>query len=553
MRSKELYSGLERSAHRALLHAVGFTKEDFGKPIIAVVNSWNEIVPGHYHLRELAKVVKSGIRESGGIPVEFNTIAICDGLCQGHIGMRYPLPSREIIADSIELMVESHRFDAMVMLCSCDKIVPAHIMASLRIDIPTIIVTGGPMYPGKYRENEEITLTSMREFIGQTKRGDISQDELAEIEQCALPGPGSCAMMGTANTMSCIAEVLGMTLPGCGTAHAQGTKKIRMARQSGSRIVEMVNENLIPSNIISEAAIDNATTVAMAIGGSTNIALHIPAIAYEAGFNFPFKKLDRISKSTPHICNIVPSGKYSLLRLEEAGGIPAVIKELGGRIDTNVATVTGRTMGENIELAQVLDKDVITPINSPLHHEGSLAILYGNLAPDGAVVKQSGVNEKMMIHKGPARIFISMEDAVDALMMDKIKSGDVIVIRYEGPKGGPGMREMHMVTSILMGLGLGNSVALVTDGRFSGSTRGPCIGYVSPEAFVGGPIGLVEEGDIIEIDIPSRKLHLDVTDTELSARSNNFKPLKKECSKFLMRYSLLVKSADKGAVLANKI
>jgi dihydroxy-acid dehydratase len=553
MRSKELHFGLERSAHRALLHSVGFTKEDFGKPIIAVVNSWNEIVPGHFHLRELAKVVKSGIRESGGIPVEFNTIAICDGLCQGHIGMRYPLPSREIIADSIELMVESHRFDAMVMLCSCDKIVPAHIMASLRLDIPSIIVTGGPMYPGKFRENEDITLTSMREYIGQTKRGDISEDELSEIEQCALPGPGSCAMMGTANTMSCIAEALGMTLPGCGTAHAQGTKKIRIARQSGSRIVEMVNENLIPSNIISEAAIDNATKVAMAIGGSTNIALHIPAIALEAGFNFTFSKLDHISKSTPHICNIVPSGKYPMLRLEEAGGIPAVIKELGERIDTKAATVTGRTIGENTNAALVLDKDVIMPIDSPLHHEGSLAILYGNLAPDGSVVKQSGVSQKMMTHKGPARIFSSMEDAVNALMMDKIKSGDVIVIRYEGPKGGPGMREMHMVTSILMGLGLGNSVALVTDGRFSGSTRGPCIGYVSPEAFVGGPIGLVAEGDTIEIDIPSRKLHLDVTDTELSARMKKFKPLKKECSKFLKRYSLLVKSADKGAVLADEI
>lgn len=550
MRSKELYTGLERSAHRALLHAVGFSKEDFGKPIIAVVNSWNEIVPGHYHLRELAVSVKDGIREAGGIPIEFNTIAICDGLCQGHIGMRYPLPSREIIADSIELMVESHRFDAMVMMCSCDKIVPAHIMASLRLDIPTIIVTGGPMYPGKFRENENITLTSMREFIGQTKRGDISQDELAEIEQCALPGPGSCAMMATANTMSCIAEALGMTLPGCGTAHAQSTKKTRLARQSGFRIVQMVNENLIPSKIISEIAIKNATTVAMAIGGSTNLALHIPAIALEAGFNYTLEKLDFISKTTPHICDIIPSGKYPLLRLEEAGGIPAVIKELGGRIDTNVPTVTGRTMRKNIESVHVLDKDVIRPLNSPLHHEGSLAILYGNLAPDGSVVKQSGVHEKMMTHKGPARIFISMEDAVKALMGDQIMSGDVMVIRYEGPKGGPGMREMHMVTSILMGLGLGDCVALVTDGRFSGSTRGPCIGYVSPEAAVGGPIGLVEEEDIIEIDIPARKLHLDVTDTELAERMKKFKPIKKECSKFLKRYSLLVSSADKGAVLA---
>jgi len=552
LRSKELYSGLERSAHRALLHAVGFSREDFGKPIIAVVNSWNEIVPGHYHLRELAAAVKDGIRESGGIPVEFNTIAICDGLCQGHIGMRYPLPSREIIVDSIELMVESHRFDAMVMMCSCDKIVPAHIMASLRLDLPTIIVTGGPMYPGKYHEIDGITLTSMREFVGRAKRGDISRGELAEIEQCALPGPGSCAMMGTANTMSCIAEALGMTLPGCGTAHAQSARKTRLARQSGRRIVQMVGERLIPSKIITEAAITNATTVAMAIGGSTNLALHIPAIAHEAGTGFPLQKLDLISKQTPHICDIVPSGQYPLIRLEEAGGIPAVIHELGDRIDLNVLTITGQLMGINIESRHVLDRDVIRPVTSPLHQEGSLAILHGNLAPNGAVVKQSGVNEKMMTHSGPAQIFTSLEDAVDALMNDQIKEADVMVIRYEGPKGGPGMREMHMVTSILMGLGLGDTVALVTDGRFSGSTRGPCIGHISPEAAEGGPIGLTEEGDIIEIDIPNRRLHLDVSEEELARRKEQFIPLQKECSKFLKRYSLLTTSADKGAILTDK-
>ncbi|OGP62870.1 MAG: dihydroxy-acid dehydratase [Deltaproteobacteria bacterium RBG_13_53_10] len=553
LKSKELYTGLERAAHRALLHAVGFTREDFGKPIVAVVNSWNEIVPGHIHLRSLAEAVKGGIRESGGIPLEFDTIAICDGLCQGHIGMRYPLPSRELIADSIELMVESHRFDAMVMLCSCDKIVPAHIMAALRLDIPAIVVTGGPMSPGKYREIDGLTLTSMREFVGRAKKGEISIQTLTEIEQCALPGAGSCSMMGTANTMSCLAEALGMTLPGCATAHASSARKMRLARQSGLRILPMLKEELTPKKIITESAITNAITVGMAIGGSSNLALHVPAIARETGIHFSLKQLDYISKATPHICDIVPSGKYPLSRLEEAGGIPAVIKELGSRINLNVITVTGRRLGGNIESAQVLDRDVIRPLTDPVHPEGSLAVLWGNLAPDGAVVKQSGVHERMMAHRGPARTFASMENAVEALMNNGIRDGDVMVIRYEGPRGGPGMREMHMVTSLLMGLGLGDKVALVTDGRFSGSTRGPCIGHVSPEAAAGGPIGLVEEGDMIEIDIPDRRLRLSVAEDELARRKDRFTPLKKECSNFLKRYALLVSSADQGAVLADEL
>lgn len=553
LRSKELYDGLERAAHRALLYSVGFTEEDFGKPLVAVVNSWNEIVPGHIHLRSLAEAVKGGIREGGGIPMEFNTIAICDGLCQGHIGMSYPLPSREVIADSIELMVESHRFDAMVMICSCDKIVPAHIMAALRIDIPSIIVTGGPMYPGKYKEFEGITLSSMREFIGKVKVGEISYEELAEIERCALPGPGSCAMMGTANTMSCIAEAMGMTLTGCGTSHATSSEKLRIARKSGLRIIQMVEEGLTPDKIVTEEAITNATAVAMALGGSTNMALHIPAIAHERGIAFPLEMFDEISRNTPHLCDIRPSGKYPMSSLEDAGGIPAVMKELEGTLELNVLTVTGRTMAENIQKAQVLDRDVIRPISSPVHPEGSLAILKGNLAPNGAVVKQAGVHEKMMVHRGPARTFNSMEDAVDALMDDKVKGGEVMVIRYEGPKGGPGMREMHMVTSILMGMGLGDKVALVTDGRFSGSTRGPCIGHISPEAAEGGPIALVEEGDMIEIDIPKRTLRLLVSDEELSRRAEHFTPMKKEARGALRRYSLLAESADKGAVLSEEL
>lgn len=553
LRSKELYDGLERAAHRALLYSVGFTEEDFGKPLVAVVNSWNEIVPGHIHLRGLAEAVKGGIREGGGIPMEFNTIAICDGLCQGHIGMSYPLPSREVIADSIELMVESHRFDAMVMLCSCDKIVPAHIMAALRMNIPSIIVTGGPMYPGKYKEFEGITLSNMREYIGKAKVGEISYEELAEIERCALPGPGSCSMMGTANTMSCIAEAMGMTLTGCGTSHATSSEKLRIARKSGLRIIQMLEEGLTPDRIVTEEAITNATTVAMALGGSTNMALHIPAIAHERGIAFPLEMFDRISRNTPHLCDIRPSGKYPVSSLEDAGGIPAVMKELEAKLELNVLTVTGRTMGENIQKARVLDRDVIRPISDPVHPEGSLAILRGNLAPNGAVVKQTSVHEKMMVHRGPARTFNSMEDAVDALMDDGVKGGEVMVIRYEGPQGGPGMREMHMVTSILMGLGLGDKVALVTDGRFSGSTRGPCIGHISPEAAEGGPIALVEEGDMIEVDIPKRTLSLLVSDGELSRRAEHFTPVGKEARGALRRYSLLAKSADKGAILSEEL
>jgi dihydroxy-acid dehydratase len=403
----------------------------------------------------------------------------------------------------------------MVMLCSCDKIIPAHLMAAARLNIPAILVTGGPMYPGKYRNMEGLTITSIREFVGRTKKGEMTAEELAEIEQCALPGAGSCAMMGTANTMSCFAEAIGMTLPGCGTAHALSAKKLRIARQSGLRIVPMIKEKLTPQKIITETALTNATAAAMAIGGSTNMALHIPAIAHEAGLKFSLEKLNRISEETPHICNVVPSGKYPLLGLEEAGGMPAVLKELGGKIDLNVLTVTGRKMIAKVESAQIMDRDVIRPLTDPLNKQGSLAVLWGNLAPDGAVVKQTGVHEKMMTHRGPARPFATMELAVEALMDDQIRDGDVMVIRYEGPKGGPGMREMHMVTSILMGLGLGDKVALVTDGRFSGSTRGPCIGHVSPEAAQGGPIALVERGDIIEIDIPARRLHLDVSEEEL--------------------------------------
>ena len=553
LRSQELYGGLERAAHRALLYSVGFKKEDMGKPIIAVVNSWNEIVAGHIHLRELAEEVKKGVREQGGVPIEFNTIAICDGLCQGHIGMRYPLPSREIIADSIELMVESHRFDAMVMICSCDKIVPAHIMAAVRLDIPSIVVTGGPMAPGQWQEIDGITLSSMREFIGKTKRGEISPEELEKIEQAACPGPGSCSMMGTANTMACIAEALGLTLTGCATVHAASDNKRRIAYESGRRILGMLTEGLSPRRIVTEQALMNAAAVGAAVGGSTNMTLHIPAIAHEAGLTFPLEAFDRISRSISHICDINPSGRFPLSRLEEAGGIPAVMKELGNGLNTDLITVTGRTMKDNIRDARVQDYEVIRPLSNPVHAEGSIAVLKGNLAPDGAVVKQSGVHEKMMEHRGPARVFHSMEEGAAALMKGDIIQGDVMVLRYEGPKGGPGMREMHMVTSLLMGLGLGESVALVTDGRFSGSTRGPCIGHISPEAAEGSLLALVEDGDTIDIDIPRRKLELIVPEDVLKVRKSRWKPVKKEVSGFLKRYALLSTSADRGAVLSDEL
>ena len=548
-RSGELYEGLERAAHRALLYGLGFTEEDFGKPMIAVVNSWNEIVAGHVHLNTIADSVKAGIRENGGIPIEFNTIAICDGLCQGHIGMRYSLPSREIIADSVEAMMESHRFDGMALLCSCDKIIPAHIMAAVRLNLPAAMVTGGPMLPGKYGDNSDITLSTMREYIGQNKIGKISDQVLAEIEKAACPGPGSCSMMGTANTMSCIAEAIGLTLPGCATAHAVSQKKLRIARKTGRQIVDLVNSGTKAKDIVTEQAIYNAAKVAVAIGGSTNITLHLPAIAHEAGVSFTLETMGTISEKTPHLCDINPSGKYAVSRLEDAGGIPAVMKELENFLSLETATVTSHSLGENIKNARVLDREIIHQVASPVHKQGSIAVLKGTLAPNGSVVKQSAVAPEMQTHEGPARVFESMEEAVEALMQNKILAGDVMVLRYEGPRGGPGMREMHMVTSILMGMGLGQSVALVTDGRFSGSTRGPCIGHISPEAANRGPIAFVEEGDRIFIDIPQRIIDLRISDQEMKRRSSNFKPPERKAFAGLRRYARLASSADNGAIL----
>ena len=547
-RSGELVNGIERSAHRALLYSTGLDEEDLKKPLIAVVNSYTEMVPGHYHLRELVEFVKLGVAEAGGVAREFSTIAICDGICQGHKGMRYPLPSREIIADSMEYMIEAHQFDGMVLMPGCDKIVPGMLMAAMRLNIPAIVLPGGPMMPGKYK-GKELTLTDMRELIGQTQTGKLSEEELLQIEKEALPGVGTCAMLGTANTMSCLAEVIGMSLPGCGLAHAVSAKKRRLAKQSGRRIVEMVKEDLTPRKIMTREALRNGIAASMAMGASTNSTLHIPAIAHEAGIKLGFDDFDEISRKVPYLCNIKPSGQCPLLALEEAGGIPAVMKAIESKLDLDQMTVTGKTVGENLKDVPLVENDLIFPLSAPKREEGGLAILHGNIAPKGAVVKVSGVKPSMHYFEGRARVFHSMEEASYAVSNDQIKYGDILVITYEGPKGGPGMREMHMTTSLIVGRGMDESCALITDGRFSGSTRGPCIGYISPEAAAGGPIAAVEEGDKIIIDIPDRTLTLCVPDEEIQRRLSQVKHIHKEATPALRRYAALVTSADQGAVL----
>lgn len=548
-RSGTLVNGLERSAHRALLYSTGMDTKDFEKPLIAVVNSFTEMVPGHIHLREIADFVKQGIFEAGGIPREFNTIALCDGLCQGHKGMSYPLPSREIIADSIEMMVEGHQLDGMVLLPGCDKIVPGMIMAAARLDIPAIVVTSGPMIEGKYKDIENITLTDMRELIGRTQTGKMTTEELMEIEKVALPTYGTCAMLGTANSMSCLAEIIGMALPKCGTALAVSSEKRRLAKSSGRRIVEMIDENLSVRKILTRENLLNGIAATMAMGASTNTVLHLMAIANEAEVKLELNDFDIISRKVPYICNIKPSGKYPLSIVHENGGIPAILKAIETYLDTNQLTVTGKALSEELKSVPLVENDVIFPLSNPKNSEGGIAVLYGNLAPDGAVVKKSGVKSVMYNFKGKARVFHSMEDASYAVSNDMIKEGDVIVIRYEGPKGGPGMREMHMTTSLLVGRGMDESCALITDGRFSGSTRGPCIGHISPEAAAGGPIAAIEDGDIIIIDIPNRRLEVDLSPEVIEERLKNVKLLHKERSISLAKYAQLVTSADKGAVL----
>ena len=548
LRSREVVSGLEGLPRRALLKADGLTDADIERPFIAIANSYNNVVPGHLHLRELGEATAAGIRAAGATPFEFNTIAICDGLAQGHRGMCFSLPSREVVADSVELMLEAHRFDAVVAIASCDKIVPGMLMALARVNIPAIMVTGGPMMPGEWR-GQPLDIISAFEAVGAVKAGKLSEREARAIEDRCCPGCGSCAGLFTANTMACLSEALGISLPIMGTAHAVDAKKRRLAKQSGAQVVKLLRQGITPRRIMTRAAFENAIIVDMAIGGSTNTVLHLQAIAHESGVKLCLDTFDRLSRRTPHICNMRPEGSHTMLDLERAGGVPAVMKQLGRLIRGSPLTVTGRRVRENLKFVRFNGSDVIRPLNKPYHREGGIAILYGGLAPQGAVVKYAGVKPRMLSHRGPAKVFDREEDAVKAILGGRIKRGDVVVIRYEGPKGGPGMREMLAPTAAIAGMGLLESVALVTDGRFSGGTRGACIGHVSPEAAEGGPIAMVHEDDKILLDIRRRRLELLVPGPELKERLAHFKPPEPRAKKgYLELYQRIVSSAAEGAI-----
>jgi len=553
MRSDNIKKGIERAPHRSLLKATGVTDAEMDKPFIAVVNSWNEIIPGHIHLDKLAEAVKAGIRNAGGVPFEFNTIGVCDGIAMGHEGMKYSLPSRELIEDSIELMVQAHQFDGMVLISACDKIIPGHLMAAGRLDIPAIVVTGGPMLPG-FVGDEYRDLISVFEGVGAYQAGAMSEPELRMIENISCSGAGSCAGLFTANTMSCLTEALGLSLPGCGTAHAVDARKTRLAKESGERVVTMVAEGLTPRQIVTQKSIENAVKVDMAIGGSSNTTLHLPAIAHEFGLDLPLELFDELSRTTPHLVALRPGGTNFMIDFDRAGGVHAIMQHLAPMLALDTKTVTGKTVGENLEDFVIenpqTSRKIISTLENPIHPDGGIAILKGTLAPEGAVVKQSAVDPKMLVHTGPARVFESEEDAMNGIMGKTIRAGDVVVIRYEGPKGGPGMREMLSPTSAIAGMGLIDSVALITDGRFSGGTRGPCIGHVCPEAVEGGPILLVREGDEIEIDIPKRILNLNVPKEELEKRRTSLIQTPKSVEiGYLARYQKSVGPASKGGII----
>ncbi|MEW6447950.1 MAG: dihydroxy-acid dehydratase [Bacillota bacterium] len=553
MRSDTVKKGLEKAPHRSLFRALGFTDTEFDRPLIGVVNSFNEIIPGHIHLREITEAVKAGIRMAGGVPVEFPTIGVCDGIAMNHRGMKYSLASRELIADSVEVMVEAHAFDGLVLVTACDKIVPGMLVAAARLDIPSIIVSGGPMLAGRFR-GQDVSLNSVFEAVGRVRAGNMTMEELAKLEEAACPGCGSCAGMFTANSMNCLTEALGMALPGNGTIPAVCAARRRLAKLSGMRVVELVKEDLTPSKILTPAAFVNALTVDMALGCSTNTILHLTAIAHEAGVILDLREVNEISARTPNLCRLDPAGPYHVQDLDEAGGIPAVMNVLigAGLIDGEAMTVTGRPVKENVNGRSVRRPEVIRSITEAYSPTGGLAVLFGNLAPEGAVVKQAAVAPEMLRHRGPARVFNSEEGAVQAIMNGAFKSGDVIVIRYEGPRGGPGMREMLTPTATLAGLGRDKDVALITDGRFSGATRGASIGHVSPEAAAGGPIAALRDGDVIEIDIPGRRLEVLLEENEITARLAALPPFKPKISHgYLGRYSELVSSASKGAVFTS--
>jgi len=549
MRSDKIKRGLERVPHRALLHATGLSRKDLNRPFIGVATSFTDLIPGHIGMRDLERYIERGICYAGGAPFFFGVPGICDGIAMGHLGMCYPLASREIIADAIETVCNAHSLDGIVCLTNCDKITPGMLMGVARLNIPAIIVTAGPMLSGRFGRRKLAFVHDTYEALARAKKGEISHHELSCLEIEACPGAGSCQGLYTANTMACITEVLGMSLPGCATALAVSSKKRRIAQASGERIVGLVKKNTKPLDIINKRSLTNAIVVDMALGGSSNTVLHLMAIAHEAGITLDLKTFDKISKVTPHITNLEPAGPYFMEDLEYAGGIPAVLKRLKGKLN-NTMTLSGKRTLDIAAGAQILDEEVIRPFSKAYHKQGGIAVLSGNLAPKGAVVKQTAVSNKMMKFRGKARVFNREEEAMSAILNRKIKKGDCIVIRYEGPSGGPGMREMLAPTSAIVGLGLSDSVALITDGRFSGGTKGPCLGHISPEASAGGPIAILKDGDIISIDIPNRKLEVRLSKAEIDKRFRKWRPIAPKIKRgYLARYSKLVSSADKGAIL----
>ncbi|VFQ45520.1 dihydroxy-acid dehydratase [Desulfoluna butyratoxydans] len=554
MKSNNVKKGVERAPHRSLFKAMGYTDTEIERPIIGIANSANTIIPGHTHLNRITEAVKAGIYMAGGMPVEFGTIGVCDGIAMNHTGMSYSLGSRELIADSVEVVATAHALDGLVLIPNCDKIVPGMLMAAARLDIPSIFISGGPMLAGRHpeRPNEKVDLISVFESVGAVLSGKMTEEELTAMEDSACPTCGSCSGMFTANSMNCLTEAIGMGLPGNGTIPAVMAARERLAKLAGMKILELVEKNITPSQILTEEAFANALAVDMVLGCSTNTVLHLKAIAHEAGVEVPLSLINEVSKVTPHLCSLSPGGKDHIEDLNRAGGIQAILKILAdqGRLNTECITVTGATVGENIKGANVLDADVIRPWDTPYHEEGGLAVLFGNIAPEGCVVKQSAVLPEMMQHKGPARVFESEEEASAAIMAGKINKGDVVVIRNEGPKGGPGMREMLTPTSAIAGMGLDGSVALITDGRFSGGTRGAAIGHVSPEAASGGPIGLIREGDLIAINIATKSIELMIPEMAIEKRKAEWEaPAPRITKGYMARYARMVSSASQGAVV----
>ncbi|MBQ2642458.1 MAG: dihydroxy-acid dehydratase [Eubacterium sp.] len=554
MKSDAVKKGMEHAPHRSLFNALGMTEEEMNRPLVGVVCSYNEIVPGHMNLDKIAEAVKMGVAMAGGTPVEFPAIAVCDGIAMGHVGMKYSLVTRDLIADSTEAMALAHQFDALVMIPNCDKNVPGLLMAAARVNVPTVFVSGGPMMAGHVM-GQKRSLSSMFEAVGANAAGKMTDEQVEEFVRKVCPTCGSCSGMYTANSMNCLTEALGMGLKGNGTIPAVYSERIKLAKHAGMAVMNLIEKDIRPRDIITEDAILNALTVDMALGCSTNSMLHIPAIAHEIGFDFDIGFANEISEKTPNLCHLAPAGPTYMEDLNEAGGVHAVMKELAdiGLLHTDCMTVTGKTLGENIEGCENMNPEVIRPTDNPYSKTGGLAVLKGNLAPNGSVVKRSAVKDSMMVHEGPARVFDSEDDAIEAIKGGKIKDGDVVVIRYEGPKGGPGMREMLNPTSAIAGMGLDETVALITDGRFSGASRGASIGHVSPEAAVGGPIALVEEGDIIKINIPEMTLDLDVSDEELAKRREAWEPREPKVNTgYLKRYAAMVTSGNRGAVLEIK-